>query len=347
MLILIVRKHKLPITLIIICLIGIIGFKDTGIFVKKYVSLQDDGIPREFQKEEVVNVLRETEESYIIGKEGITYEIPMENMIRTTRTTQKYIAKKDTIVFDKPLGNPVKLLLFEEVVQALNFEGDYGLFLTADDVQGYILLDDLTRYVEDNISYGVSKVNKVIKSDKLVYTLIKGETVAIKDFKDNLYTVVDAKGNEYKVNENHIEVRNNRERASRSSNFSRRASSISTIIEAAYGEIGKPYRSAAIGPNGYDCSGLTYSLFLNNLSIKLNRSSRDQVRNGVEISKADLMPGDLVFFRTTGKGIGHVGLYIGDSQMIHASSGRKQVMISSIEEAYYKQRYVSARRIIK
>ena len=64
------------------------------------------------------------------------------------------------------------------------------------------------------------------------------------------------------------------------------------------------------------------------------------------MKKEELVPGDLVFFRTSGTGIGHVGLYIGDNNMIHASSGRRQIMISSLDEAYYKQRYITARRII-
>src|SRR5699024_11135820 len=107
-----------------------------------------------------------------------------------------------------------------------------------------------------------------------------------------------------------------------------------------------PYRSSGTGKNGYDCSGLTYSLYLNNAGIELNRSSRDQVKNGVAVKKSELIPGDIVFFRTSGRGIGHVGLYIGDGNMIHASSGSKKVVITPIDSKWYKQRYVTARRII-
>lgn len=341
------RKHKLPITLLIICLIGLTGFKDTGIFVKDYVSLKDDGIPVEFGKEEVVNVLRETEESYIVKKDDIIFEIPMDTMIRTTRTTQKYIVKKETNLLDSPLGNPIRTLAIGEIVQALNFERDYGVFNVDNGVDGYIHLDDLDVIITENISYGTSKVDKVLKNNKSYYTLVKGEIVSIKDFNENIYTIVDDKGNEFKAKENFIELRKTRERATRTTNVSRRSTNVNKVIEAAYGALGKPYISAGIGPKGYDCSGLTYSIYLNHLGIKLNRTSRDQAKNGVEVKKADLIPGDLVFFRTSGRNIGHVGLYIGDNEMIHASSGRRKIMISSLDEAYYKQRYVTARRIIK
>lgn len=323
------------------------GFKDTGIFVKDYVSLKQDGVPEKFGKEEVVDVLRETEESYIVKKNDIIYEIPIDTMIRTTRTTQKYIVNKNTNLLDSPLGNPIRALAIGEVVQALNFENNHGIFHTNDGIDGYINLDDLDVVITENISYGTSKVDKVLKNDKSYYTLVKGEIVSIKDFKQNIYTIVDEQGNEFKANESFIELRKIRERATRGTNVSRRSTDVNKVIEAAYGAIEKPYIGGGIGPKGYDCSGLTYSIYLNNLGIKLNRTSRDQAHNGVEVKKADLIPGDLVFFRTTGKGIGHVGLYIGDNNMIHASSGRRKVMISSLDEAYYKQRYVTARRIIK
>ncbi len=339
------RKHKLPATIVSLCLIGLIGFKDTGIFVKEYISLKDDGTQVVFNKEENVSILKETDESYIVEKESNRYEIPMDTMIRASKTTQKYIVTKDTNILDKPNGNSIRPLNVGEIVQALKYDGDYGLFSTEDGINGYINLSDIEVVVEKSISYGVSKVDKVLKNDKSFYTLVNGETVAIEDFKDGIYTILDESGNEFKVNEKYIELRRNREKVSRG-NVSRRAATVTKVIEAAHNALGKPYVSGDIGKRGYDCSGLTYSIYLNILGIKLNRTSSDQAKNGVAVNKDDLIPGDLVFFRTSGKGIGHVGLYIGDNNMIHASSGRKKVMISSLDEAYYKTRYVTARRII-
>jgi len=57
--------------------------------------------------------------------------------------------------------------------------------------------------------------------------------------------------------------------------------------------------------------------------------------------------GDLLFFKTTNEPVGHVGIYIGNNKTIHAASGARKVMISDINEAYYKSRYVVARRVKK
>jgi len=99
---------------------------------------------------------------------------------------------------------------------------------------------------------------------------------------------------------------------------------------------------------GVDCSGFTYSVY-KHFGITLNRTSRDQIKNGAPVSKESLAAGDLVFFSNSGnKNIQHVGIYIGDSKFIHASSGKKyQVTISSLNENYYLKNYVGACRVIK
>jgi len=92
--------------------------------------------------------------------------------------------------------------------------------------------------------------------------------------------------------------------------------------------------------------GFTYYIFKNELGITLPRTSYSQGSAGVKVEKSQLVPGDLVFFNTTGRGISHVGLYIGDGNMIHASSGKRQVRIDNINSGYYSQRYVTGRRVI-
>ena len=326
------RKHKLPATFILVCIIGLIGFKDTGIFVKEYASIKGDE-KIAFEKPETVDVLKETELGLIVGKEGIT------------KPTQNYKVITGGDILNKSNGLAIRSLNIGEIVQALSYETGYGVFRTTDGVEGYINLNNLEAIAVDSITYGTSKVNKIIKEDKLVYSLVKGEIVAIKDFKDNMYIVVDESGNEFKINETYIDRRSVIDKTTRG-NVSRKSTATTKLVAAAYNALGTPYVGGDIGKRGYDCSGLTYSLYLNHLDIKLNRSSKDQIKNGVNVTKDELIPGDLVFFRTSGSGIGHVGLYIGDGNMIHASSGRKQVMISGIDETYYKTRYVGATRII-
>jgi hypothetical protein len=96
-----------------------------------------------------------------------------------------------------------------------------------------------------------------------------------------------------------------------------------------------------------DCSGFTSQAF-RSAGIKLPRTSSEQASVGISVAREDLRPGDLVFFQTVrGRRISHVGIYTGNGKFIHASSGKGHVMESSLSEAYYNNRYVTARRLVK
>lgn len=110
--------------------------------------------------------------------------------------------------------------------------------------------------------------------------------------------------------------------------------------------IGVPYRSGGSTPRGFDCSGFTQYVF-NNLGFNIQRTVAGQLQSGVIISKDDLQCGDLIFFQnTTGWGhfASHVGIYIGNGQMIHAGSGG--IAVVSLEHAYYTYHYMCARRLV-
>lgn len=343
------RKHRLPATFFILCIIGLLGFKDTGIFVKDYLGANGENQPIKFVKEEKIDIIKETKNDYIVSKENLIYEIPKDAMIRTTYSGQKYkVLEENTEITDKPYGSKIGILNLGEEVQALNLDQEYGLFQRADGVKGYIELKNIEKIIEKSISHGISKVNKVIKVDNLIYTLIKGEVVAIKDFKNNSYLVVDEDGNEFSVDENYIEIRRNRERPTRGSvSTSPRARDISKVVSGAYEALGTKYVYAGTSKNGYDCSGLSYGIFKDKLGINLPRSSTAQSQAGKTVAKSDLIPGDLIFFKTTSAPVGHVGIYIGDNLMIHASTGQRKVIITDINSAYYKARYVNSKRIIE
>jgi len=108
--------------------------------------------------------------------------------------------------------------------------------------------------------------------------------------------------------------------------------------------IGIDYRYAGSTTNGFDCSGFTSYVF-KKFGVDLPRRSADQATVGEKVAKADLRPGDLVFFNTDGKGISHVGIYMGEGKFAHASSSRG-VSISNMDDSYYVNRYVTARRVL-
>ena len=95
---------------------------------------------------------------------------------------------------------------------------------------------------------------------------------------------------------------------------------------------------------GFDCSGFVSYVF-KSLGYQTNRVACDIYRNGYAVDYEDLQPGDAVFFASSSEAIGHVGIYIGDGQFIHSSSGAGYVTINSLSESYYSRMYVGARRI--
>ena len=111
--------------------------------------------------------------------------------------------------------------------------------------------------------------------------------------------------------------------------------------------LGYKYVAGGSSPStGFDCSGFTTYVF-RNFGVSLNRSSKDQIKNGTAVSKSNLQPGDIVIFKNRGKtAIGHVGIYVGGNDFIHAANSREGVIITSLSSSYYQKRYVGARRVI-
>lgn len=119
---------------------------------------------------------------------------------------------------------------------------------------------------------------------------------------------------------------------------------INALISEATRWLGVPYRYAGNDMNGVDCSGLTSQVYLKSLKVKMPRNSREQQRWCLVVEKNELIPGDLVFFATGSdkNRVSHVGIYIGNGDIIHASS--RGVIISSLNEKYYLTRYHSSGR---
>ncbi|MEG0180908.1 MAG: C40 family peptidase, partial [Peptostreptococcaceae bacterium] len=93
-------------------------------------------------------------------------------------------------------------------------------------------------------------------------------------------------------------------------------------------------------------SGFTQYVFKNAASVNLPRVSRDQSRFGQAVSKSNLQKGDLIFFDTDKDGsVNHVGIYMGNNEFIHASSGAGKVVVSQFN-SYYNSAFTNARRVL-
>lgn len=103
------------------------------------------------------------------------------------------------------------------------------------------------------------------------------------------------------------------------------------------------YKAGGLSKKGVDCSGLVFLTYDSRFSIKLPRSTDEQVNIGNEIPQNKLVPGDLVFFKT-GKSIRHVGIYIEERKFLHAST-EKGVMISSLDDQYWARAYWKSIRV--
>ena len=106
------------------------------------------------------------------------------------------------------------------------------------------------------------------------------------------------------------------------------------------------YRFGGEGNGALDCSAFVQRVY-SELGIKLPRSSYHQYLVGQEVDKNELLPGDLVFFRTSKRApVTHVGIYIGDNKFVHVSSNRKGFAIDSLDDPYYRARFVGAKRVL-
>lgn len=109
--------------------------------------------------------------------------------------------------------------------------------------------------------------------------------------------------------------------------------------------IGTPYVYGGRSPRGFDCSGLALYVYKQH-GVKLPPTSQTQAKAGKAVKKRELLPGDLVFFRTSALGgVGHVGIYVGDGQFIHAPGTGRRVKKAGLDEKYFRARYHSARRV--
>ena len=107
---------------------------------------------------------------------------------------------------------------------------------------------------------------------------------------------------------------------------------------------GTPYRNGGADPSGFDCSGFVWYVFAQH-GLALPRTVEEQFRHGVSIDPDRLAAGDLVFFRTDGRSVSHVGMSIGGDEFVHAPSSRGEVRVERLASSYWGPRFAGARRV--
>lgn len=117
----------------------------------------------------------------------------------------------------------------------------------------------------------------------------------------------------------------------------------SDIVENAKKMLGVKYKTGGDTPAGFDCSGLV-QWSAQKSGIILPRTAREISNIGLKIEKSELEPGDIVAFRS--KNQYHVGIYTGDGQFIHSSPKYHEVQIASLNNSYFKNKFIGGRKII-
>ena len=118
---------------------------------------------------------------------------------------------------------------------------------------------------------------------------------------------------------------------------------VQLFIKVATGFLGAPYRFGGSSLKGIDCSSFVQKIY-GIFDVSLPRNARQQSKVGVSIDREKLAEGDLVFFHTK-RPLGHVGIYIGNNEFVHASSRSKGVRIDSLDTPYYQKRFQRAVRV--
>ena len=217
---------------------------------------------------------------------------------------------------------------------------------------GYVTADSLM--VRKEASASSEDLDSLSKNDKVQITgqvdgwyqiTINGKTGYVSAKYIKVAEITSRSGStikEEKVTPMEVEEKTEETTSSTTSNSNKGTS----VVEYAKNYLGCKYVSGGSSPaTGFDCSGFT-SYVYKNFGVSLSRASKGQINDGVAVSRSDLQPGDIVVFNNSGNtAIGHVGIYIGGDNFIHAANPSQGVTITSLSSSYYNKRYVGARRV--
>jgi cell wall-associated NlpC family hydrolase len=118
------------------------------------------------------------------------------------------------------------------------------------------------------------------------------------------------------------------------------------LVVTALGFLGVPYkRGGNTVESGFDCSGFVRAIYQQTVGLILPRKAEQQAAATVNIDKADLQPGDLVFFNTLRRAFSHVGIYVGEGKFIHSPKPGAEVRVEDMEKSYWTRRFDGARRV--
>ena len=302
------------------------------------------------------------------GKTGYIYKDYVSNSTSTsnseTTQTTKYVnttaglnvrtgpSTSYTKIATLSYGQSVNVLSTSNGWSKINYNGSTGyvssqyLQSTKPSSSSSSETSQTVKYV--NTTSGLNMRTGPATSYAKITTIAYGQSVNVLST-SNGWSKINYSGSTGYVSSQYLQSKKPSSSSSSNSGSTSVSSSASSVIAYAKTLLGKPYVWGAQGPNSFDCSGFTYYVFKNKAGIVLPRTSSAQSKYGTSVSWSNLKAGDLMFFDTNGANNGqvsHVGLYIGNGQMIHASSSQRKIVITSVNTSYYKNAFVNARRVL-
>jgi hypothetical protein len=119
----------------------------------------------------------------------------------------------------------------------------------------------------------------------------------------------------------------------------------SEAVFRAFSLLGAPYKFGGSGPTAFDCSGLVQFVY-DELGIDVPRTAAEQYRAVTPVKLAELEPGDLVFFKTHGSKVSHVGIYAGSNRFVHAPMTGRPIELRALDDKYYSRRFAGGGRVV-
>jgi len=249
----------------------------------------------------------------------------------------------------------LKLKLNNEVIVLEKVDSTWSK-VEYDGITGYVSTDLLSseKVEEKEESTSTSRDGETVSRDEVIEEISKKENVTSNKEtttnKEETNNKVENKEETSKDTETKQEENTKKEEESSKNETTNSKTKGEEIVEYAKKYLGYDYVLGGTSPKaGFDCSGLTYYVY-KQFGYTLSRTSTLQAKNGKEVAKSDLQPGDLLIFKNQVlTKIGHVGIYIGNNKMIHASEPGVGVVITDLDaRGYnYNKRYVTARRIVE
>ncbi|MFR9278925.1 NlpC/P60 family protein [Ezakiella coagulans] len=316
---------------------------DTGTIINPVQVTTPSGKQTSFTDGENVEIKETKSEGYVVVKNNENVLVTKNNILLKEVVSSNIVVKRITALKkDKNTDDAIRFLLEDEELSVIKNEGQFSLVKTEDDLTGYVLSEDISVSVMPKINLGFIK-NAFVYGGRQYN---KDDAVIVRDYENGNFICLDNAGNILAIQKDNIRFQD--EFLNRSDDELNRVNiaESNNLVSIAKSQLGKPYVFGSSGPSSFDCSGFTTFVF-RQMGIKLPRTSVSQSRFGKPVDKANLQVGDLLFFNTSGAGVSHVGIYIGNGQFIHSASGiNPGVVIDKLNSNYYIRTYVNARRVL-